>query len=286
MHPLVRVEELAAHLDDPGRVVFDCRHDLMAPAAGEALYRESHVAGARFASLDRDLSGPKDGTNGTPPAADARRVRRVPRRRGRRRRQRHRRVRRRQRSLRVAALVAGALGRPRRRRGPRRRPRRLAGRGLPVSDAPPPQASGGIRLRPPLVSLVDTADVEADPRVAGDARRRRARAGTLSRRGRAARPGRRPHPARRQPSDGAQPRSRRPLQGRRSAARGIRRDPGRARSADRRPVVRVGRDRLPQPARDGSRRAAGRGPLPGSWSAWCSDPSRPVERSGSSGACS
>ncbi len=67
MHPLVSVEELAGHLDDPSWVVFDCRHDLMAPAAGEAMYRVEHIAGARFAHLDRDLSGPKDGTNGRHP---------------------------------------------------------------------------------------------------------------------------------------------------------------------------------------------------------------------------
>ncbi len=67
MHPLVQAEALALHLDDPRRVVFDCRHDLMAPDAGAALYATSHVPGARFASLDRELSGPKDGTNGRHP---------------------------------------------------------------------------------------------------------------------------------------------------------------------------------------------------------------------------
>lgn len=67
MHPLVSVEELRPHLDDPSWVVFDCRHDLMAPASGEAMYRDGHIAGARFAHLDRDLSGPKDGTNGRHP---------------------------------------------------------------------------------------------------------------------------------------------------------------------------------------------------------------------------
>ena len=67
MHPLVSAEYLATRLDDPSWIVFDCRHDLMAPAAGEALYRDGHIAGARFASLDRDLSGPKDGRNGRHP---------------------------------------------------------------------------------------------------------------------------------------------------------------------------------------------------------------------------
>ena len=67
MHPLVNAESLAAHLDDPAWIVFDCRHDLSAPAAGDALYRAGHIAGARFAHLDRDLSGAKDGRNGRHP---------------------------------------------------------------------------------------------------------------------------------------------------------------------------------------------------------------------------
>jgi thiosulfate/3-mercaptopyruvate sulfurtransferase len=47
--------------------VFDCRHDLMQPELGEAQYRESHLPGALFASLERDLSAPKEGTNGRHP---------------------------------------------------------------------------------------------------------------------------------------------------------------------------------------------------------------------------
>jgi thiosulfate/3-mercaptopyruvate sulfurtransferase len=47
--------------------VFDCRHDLTQPALGEAQYRESHIPGAAFAHLDRDLSGPKTGRNGRHP---------------------------------------------------------------------------------------------------------------------------------------------------------------------------------------------------------------------------
>ena len=67
MHPLASIEKLAAHLDDPDWIVFDCRHDLAAPAAGEALYGSAHIPGARFAHLDRDLSGSKTGTNGRHP---------------------------------------------------------------------------------------------------------------------------------------------------------------------------------------------------------------------------
>ena len=72
--PTARVERergLAEHLDDPRWVVFDCRHDLAAPDAGEALYRASHLPGARFLHLDRDLAGPMTGQNGRHPLPDA-----------------------------------------------------------------------------------------------------------------------------------------------------------------------------------------------------------------------
>lgn len=67
MQPLVPVETLAAHLDDPDWLVFDTRHDLAAPEAGESAYRDGHIPGARFAHLDRDLSGAKTGNNGRHP---------------------------------------------------------------------------------------------------------------------------------------------------------------------------------------------------------------------------
>jgi len=50
--------------------VFDCRHDLVKPDLGEQQYRESHIPGALFASLDRDLSGAKTGSNGRHPLPD------------------------------------------------------------------------------------------------------------------------------------------------------------------------------------------------------------------------
>lgn len=64
---LVSVTELAAHLDDPDWIVFDCRHDLADTGAGRRAYVQSHTAGARFAHLDDDLSGPKTGINGRHP---------------------------------------------------------------------------------------------------------------------------------------------------------------------------------------------------------------------------
>jgi thiosulfate/3-mercaptopyruvate sulfurtransferase len=62
---LVSTAELAAHLADWR--IFDCRHDLMKPELGEQQYRQAHIPGARFASLDRDLSAPKTGKNGRHP---------------------------------------------------------------------------------------------------------------------------------------------------------------------------------------------------------------------------
>lgn len=67
MHPLVSAETLATHLDDPAWVVFDTRHDLAAPESGEDSYRREHIPGARFAHLDRDLSGAKVAGQGRHP---------------------------------------------------------------------------------------------------------------------------------------------------------------------------------------------------------------------------
>lgn len=62
MHPpfsfLISANELAANLDNPAWVIVDCRHDLADPESGALAYAQSHIPGARFAHLDRDLSGP------------------------------------------------------------------------------------------------------------------------------------------------------------------------------------------------------------------------------------
>ena len=65
---LVSTEELHANLETFR--VFDCRHDLMKPEWGEQQYRESHIPGSLFASMERDLSGPKTGKNGRHPLPD------------------------------------------------------------------------------------------------------------------------------------------------------------------------------------------------------------------------
>ena len=67
---LITVAELAQHLNDPEVVVFDCRHELTDASFGEKAYAESHIPGARFASVDKNLSGALTGKNGRHPLPD------------------------------------------------------------------------------------------------------------------------------------------------------------------------------------------------------------------------
>ena len=68
---LIDPSTLAAKLADPSWIAIDCRFDLTSPAKGEEWYREAHIPGARYAHLDRHLSGPKTGFNGRHPLPDA-----------------------------------------------------------------------------------------------------------------------------------------------------------------------------------------------------------------------
>lgn len=67
---LVSVEELAAHLNDPNWIVFDCRHDLANTEYGAQAWAKAHIPGALFLHCDRDLSGPMTGKNGRHPLPD------------------------------------------------------------------------------------------------------------------------------------------------------------------------------------------------------------------------
>jgi thiosulfate/3-mercaptopyruvate sulfurtransferase len=51
-------------------VLLDCSFDLADPAAGERAYAAGHLPQARYAHLDRDLSGAKSGRNGRHPLPD------------------------------------------------------------------------------------------------------------------------------------------------------------------------------------------------------------------------
>jgi thiosulfate/3-mercaptopyruvate sulfurtransferase len=67
---LISTSDLARHLEDHAFVVVDCRHNLSDVDAGEHAYRATHIPGARFMHIDRDLSGLKTGRNGRHPLPD------------------------------------------------------------------------------------------------------------------------------------------------------------------------------------------------------------------------
>jgi thiosulfate/3-mercaptopyruvate sulfurtransferase len=67
---LVSTEDLAAHLDDPAWIVFDCRFTLTDPNGGRQAYEKNHIPGARYVHLDDDLSAPVSPTSGRHPLPD------------------------------------------------------------------------------------------------------------------------------------------------------------------------------------------------------------------------
>lgn len=76
-HTLVTAESLNAHLYEADLVLLDCRHDLLDPEAGRRAYEDGHLPGAQHAHIDRDLAGPVDGSNGRHPLPDPERFREV-----------------------------------------------------------------------------------------------------------------------------------------------------------------------------------------------------------------
>jgi thiosulfate/3-mercaptopyruvate sulfurtransferase len=67
---LIDTDTLAAHLDDPGFAIVDCRFSLADEAWGAGEYTTRHIPGAVFAHLGRDLSGELTGRNGRHPLPD------------------------------------------------------------------------------------------------------------------------------------------------------------------------------------------------------------------------
>lgn len=55
---LIAPRQLADTLEQPGLVILDCRFALEDSDYGQRSYAEGHIAGAHFADLERDLSGP------------------------------------------------------------------------------------------------------------------------------------------------------------------------------------------------------------------------------------
>lgn len=64
---LVSTADLTENLLNPKLVIFDCRHDLSDAGKGRAAYEAGHITGAHFAAVDGDLSGEKTGFNGRHP---------------------------------------------------------------------------------------------------------------------------------------------------------------------------------------------------------------------------
>jgi len=67
---IIGANDLAAHIGDSQWAIVDCRFQLADEEWGEREYRVAHIPGSAYAHLDRDLSGPKTGSNGRHPLPD------------------------------------------------------------------------------------------------------------------------------------------------------------------------------------------------------------------------
>jgi thiosulfate/3-mercaptopyruvate sulfurtransferase len=67
---LIDTGTLADRLLDPALLILDCRFDLADVTAGQRQYAAAHIPDAGYVSLDRDLSGEKNGHNGRHPQPD------------------------------------------------------------------------------------------------------------------------------------------------------------------------------------------------------------------------
>lgn len=61
---LISAADLARHMNGGAWIIIDCRHDLANPDAGKNAYDGGHLPWAQFAHLDRDLSDKRPGPNG------------------------------------------------------------------------------------------------------------------------------------------------------------------------------------------------------------------------------
>jgi thiosulfate/3-mercaptopyruvate sulfurtransferase len=65
---------LKALIGRPAVAVLDCRFDLAAPEAGRQAYLRQHIPTARYADLNRDLSGPPSANSGRHPLPQPERI--------------------------------------------------------------------------------------------------------------------------------------------------------------------------------------------------------------------
>ena len=69
---LITAQDLQQRLHQPNLLILDCRFALNDPHYGQRSYTESHIPGALYADLERDLSGPvHKGVTGRHPLPDA-----------------------------------------------------------------------------------------------------------------------------------------------------------------------------------------------------------------------
>lgn len=66
----VSVDWLHQHLNDPQVAIVDCRFSLMQPEQGQQQYQTSHIPGAFYLDLNRDLSSPVQQHGGRHPLPD------------------------------------------------------------------------------------------------------------------------------------------------------------------------------------------------------------------------
>ncbi len=64
---LIDAAQLAASLNAPGWLIFDVRHDLADHGAGRRAYEEAHIPGAHYLDHESQLAAPKTGSNGRHP---------------------------------------------------------------------------------------------------------------------------------------------------------------------------------------------------------------------------
>jgi thiosulfate/3-mercaptopyruvate sulfurtransferase len=67
---LITADACMELLGSANTVLVDCRFDLFAPGWGSSEYRQAHIPGAYYASLDKDLSASRDARSGRHPLPD------------------------------------------------------------------------------------------------------------------------------------------------------------------------------------------------------------------------
>ncbi len=67
---IISAEDLNQNIAKPGWIVMDCRFSLADADAGFTAYRKGHIPGARYADLNRDLSGAVNDYTGRHPLPD------------------------------------------------------------------------------------------------------------------------------------------------------------------------------------------------------------------------